>query len=256
MLGRALFLRPMSIVNRQQSLQAFERALSTDPGSVDARVGIANVLVANVLDGWTTSAQQDEARAKQLLTEALERNAGSAWAHHVMAMLHRTRNELPEAKIEAEEAIALDRNYAEPITQLAMVLNHLGQPEAAIPLQEKAIRLDPQSPFLVARYWNLGLSHLLLGNVDEAVNFARRARAANPRLVYVHLLLAAALGLKGDLAEARVSLEEAIKIKPAWDTIPHLVADCTICGFGNPQFRALLDKTFFPGLRRAGLPDE
>src|SRR5215831_15227504 len=75
--GRASFQRPFSITSRQEGLQAFERALMIDPSSVGARIGIAAVLTFNVLDGWSTSPQQDEARADQLLIEALERDAGS-----------------------------------------------------------------------------------------------------------------------------------------------------------------------------------
>lgn len=72
MRGNAFFLRPFSITTRQEGLLAFERALAIDPESVDARIGIANNLVANILDPWSTSPAQDAARAGQLLNEALE----------------------------------------------------------------------------------------------------------------------------------------------------------------------------------------
>ena len=162
----------------------------------------------------------------------------------------------PEAKIELEEAIALDRNFAGAFSQLAITLNYLGQPEAAIPLQEKALRLEPQSSNNHVYNWALGFSHLLLGHDGEAVDLFKKARAANPRLAYIHLSLAAALGLKGDIDEARASLAEAIRIKPAWDTMAHFLADCTSCNFDSPPYRALVEKTVRVGLRRAGLPEE
>jgi len=254
--GRALLTRPLSTAMLRQAFEAFEGALAIDPGSVDARIGIANVLVGKILQGWSTSVQQDEARAEQLLDEALDRNAGSAWAHNVRGMLRRVQKRLPEAKIELQEAIQLDRNYSTAINQLGMVLNFLGQPEAAVPIIERAIRLDPQARNIEVFYWNLGNCHLILSQIDEAVDLFRKALAANPWPAYPHLWLAAALGLKGDIDEARASLAEAIKIRPAWDTLTHFVADCTYCGFGNPQYRALAEKTLLLGLRRAGLPDE
>jgi TolB-like protein len=255
MRGRALLLRPLSIESRQESLQAFEQALAIDPGSVDARIWIANVLVSNILDRWSTTPQQDEARAQRLLTEALERTPGSSWAHCVTGELRRAQKRLPESKIELEAAIALDRNFAPAISQLGITLIFLGQPEAAIRLEVKAIRLDPQSANDHLYYWALGYAHLLLGHVDEAVDLFRKSRAANPRLAYIHLSLAAALGMKGDIDEARASLAEAIRIRPAWDTLTHFLADCTDCRFGNPRYRALAEKTLFLGLRRAGLPE-
>jgi tetratricopeptide (TPR) repeat protein len=253
MRGRMFLLRPVSIASRHESLKAFEEALAIDPASVSARIGIANVLVGNILDGWSANPQQDEARAEQLLTEALERNTGSPWVHFVMGMLRRAQSRLPEAKIELEEAIALDRNYSAAISQLGITLIYLGQPEAAIPMEEKAIRLNPQDAAYHVYYWALGFAHLLLGHVDEAVELFRKARAANPRLAYVHLFLAAALGLKGEINEGRASLAEAIKIKPTWDSMAHALADCTYCS--DPQFRALAEETLFLGLRRAGLPE-
>jgi len=255
MRGRALYTRPLSTANLRQAFEVFERALAIDPGSVDARIGIANVLVGNILQGWSTSVQQDEARAEQLLDEALDRNAGSAWGHNVRGMLRRAQNRLPEAKIELEQAIQLDRNFSTAINQLGIVLNHLGQPEAAVPIVERAIRLDPQRSNIEVFYWNLGNCHLVLGHIDEAVDLFRKALVANPRPAYPHLWLAAALGLRGDVDEARARLAEAIRIRPAWDTLAHFLADCTYCGFGNPQYRALAEKMVLLGLRRAGLPE-
>jgi adenylate cyclase len=98
----------------------------------------------------------------------------------------------------------------------------------------------------------LGRCHLLLGHVDEAVDLFRKARAANPRLAYIHFGLAAALGLKGEIVEARAVLAEGLKLKPEWNTLAQYSADRP----RNPQFRALAEKTVDVGLRRAGLPDE
>src|SRR5262249_36004946 len=113
---------------------------------------------------------QDEERADQLLGEALARDAGSGAAHLAIGMLRNYQNRLPEAKIELERAIALDRNDASAFNQLGRVLVFLGQPEAAIPLAEKAIRLDPQATYIHVAYVNLGRCHLLLDHIDEAID--------------------------------------------------------------------------------------
>jgi len=131
-----------------------------------------------------------------------------------MGMLRNYQNRLPEAKIELEKAIALDRNDASALNQLGRVLAFLGEPETAIPLAEKAIRLDPQATYIFVAYVNLGRRHLLLGHTDEAIDFFRRARAANPRVYFTHFHLAAALGLKGEISDARAALAESIKLRP------------------------------------------
>jgi adenylate cyclase len=251
--GRALTVKPFSVASQQEALQAFERALAIDPGSVDAKMGIASILVSSVGTGWSNSVQQDKARAEQLLTEALDRNASSASAHLSMGYLRRLQDRLPESKIELEMAVEIDRNYAFALTQLGTTLTLLGQPDAAIPLTEKAIRLSPHDPAVQAAYWALGRVHLLLGHVDEAIDLLRKARAANPRLAYIQFTLAAALGLKGEIDEARAVLAEGLKLKPEWNTLARYHgAGCASC---SPSYRALVEKTVDVGLRRAGLPD-
>jgi adenylate cyclase len=254
MRGRSVGLRPFSVASRQEALRIFERALEIDPESTDAKIGIAGVLVANLQDGWSNNVQQHEARAEQLLLEALERDPNNARGHERIGLLRMRQNRLAEAKIELETAIALDRNHRSAFLQLGATLNALGQPEAAIPYIEKAIRLSPYDASIPVSHMVLARSHLLLGQVDEAVDLLRKARAANPRLYLVHLGLAAALGLKGDLDEAKAALAAAIKVNPELNSLARLRAHWP--HLNNPQRRALAENTEDAGLRRAGMPEE
>jgi TolB-like protein/class 3 adenylate cyclase len=132
MRGRALLLKTGSVAAWQEAVAAFERALEIDPRSVDARIGLATALGRSVADGWSSSVQQDLARAELLLLEALA-NANSASAHAEMGRVRRLQNRLPEAKTELETAIALDRNLVGALRQLGQTMMYLGQPEAGIP---------------------------------------------------------------------------------------------------------------------------
>ena len=204
MRGWAWFFRPTTPANRQEAEQAFEQALKLDPESVGARVGIANVLVNYIAFRWSKSLDQDKARAEQMLVEALERDDDNASAHTNMGVLRRYQNRVNESQIELERGLALDRNNTGAMQGLGWTLIALGRPEAAIPYFQKAIRLDPHSPFLFLFYAGLGSCQLLLDHVDEAVDALQRARAANPRIYYIHSFLAAALGLRGRLRQRRL----------------------------------------------------
>ncbi len=131
-----------------------------------------------------------------------------------MGLLRRVQNRLGEAQAEAEAAIGLDRNNELALKQLGQILLFQGEPLAAIPHLEKAIRLNPRGPNLWSIQWPLGQCHLLLGHVDEAIELFRKASAASPRAYSVHLNLAGALGLRGDLDEARAAIAEAMRLKP------------------------------------------
>jgi adenylate cyclase len=89
-----------------------------DPGSVDARIGIAWVLVSNI-QMQITPGRQGEARAEQLLHEALERDPNSAKAHSAMGSLRRAQNRFTEARIEAEAATVHGRNEPAHMANLA-----------------------------------------------------------------------------------------------------------------------------------------
>jgi cytochrome c-type biogenesis protein CcmH/NrfG len=48
MRGWAWWYRPMSPANRREAQLAFEQALERDPDSVEARIGLATILVSNI----------------------------------------------------------------------------------------------------------------------------------------------------------------------------------------------------------------
>ena len=254
MRGWSWYYRPYSTASRQEAQRAFERALEIYPASVDARIGIAAVLAANVADGWSSTREQEEARAEQLLLEALERDQNCSMAHFAMGVLRRVQNRLMEAQIEFDAAIVLDRNNARAHLQLGNTLLFMGQPEAGTPHIEKAIRLNPYDPNSATFHLILGLCRLYMGQVDEAIDLLRKARAGNPRLPVVHFYLAGALGLRGDLDEARAALSDALKLKPEVNSLARFRAYRP--WITNPPFWALLEKTINVGLRRAGFPDE
>ena len=70
----------------------------------------------------------------------------------------------------------------------------------------------------------------------------------------MHLFLAGALSLHGDLDEARASLAESLRLKPEIDSLARLYA---LSPWNtNPHYWALAERTLHIGLRQAGFPDE
>jgi adenylate cyclase len=251
--GRAWLIRPSSLRTRQEAQRAFERALIVNPQSVDAKVYLALTLVSNSLDGWSRSPVEDRARAEELLLEALEQASNLFRAHYTMGILRRSQGILVEAQIELETAIALNRNYGDAAFQLGLVLAFRGLPEAGIAFVEKSIRLSPQDPNLAVYMAVLGACHFLLGRVNQAIDLLRRARAVNPRYWYIHYWLAGALGLKGDVDEARTVLAKAIDLKPEVSSFARYSAQHPWESDG--AYLRLRANTLDAGLRRVGFPD-
>ena len=152
-----------------------------DPESINAKVGLAATITQILVEGWSSSIDQDQALAERLLHEALEHDANHPMARAMMGLLRRVQNRLSEAQAEIEMAIGFDRNNELALKQLGQILLFQGEPLAAIPHLDKAIRLNPRGPNLWSIQWPLGQCRLLLGHVDAAVQLIRKACAAISR---------------------------------------------------------------------------
>ena len=91
-----------------------------------------------------------------------------------------------------------------------------------------------------------------MNNVEEAVGFARIARAGNPALYYTHMLLASGLGLRGEYDEAGFVLAEAVERRRELATMRGLR---TLTLEYSPERVALRQTTLWAGLRNAGMLD-
>jgi len=251
MRGWALLYRPFSLTHRQEALRTLERALVVDPQSIDARIGIAWILAGNVIDGLSTSVREDQQRAERLLLQALEQDTTRSMAHATMGMLRAGEDRLDEARAALERAIELDKNNAFAVRYLGRTLLFSGQPEAAIPYIEKALRLNPRNA-LENIYANLGKCHLFLGHVDQAMSLFRKAQTANPRLWFVHLKLGGTLALLGKLDEAKAELAEMVRLNPEMNSVAQIRA---LAWYRNPQYQVYHDRTIIRGLRLAGFPE-
>ena len=250
--GRALTSRPFSEANCNAAMHCFEQALVIEPASIGARVGIAAVLIGNILDGWSHSSEPDKERAEQLLLDVLHDDAEVPGGHLYLGSLRRLQGRLIDARIELEIAIALAPNNPVAYNQLGAALVFLGQPEAAIPHIEKSLRLGPHDRCTPLNYYYMGLCNLVLGHTEDAIVWLRKARAGNPRLYYVHMILAAALGLKGELDEAATAMRQAIEIQSEIGSFSGIRVRYK--NQGCPQFHSLWERTVSPGLLLAGLP--
>jgi adenylate cyclase len=257
MRGWALYHRPRSAAATLEAQRAFERALEIDPRSVDARVGIAAVLLVNLVGNFApradSSFEQDSARAEQSLLEAIESDPNHSAAHSNMGLLRRVQNRLTEARIEFEAAISCGANDAYTHGQLAWTLLLLGQPRAGLVQAEKILRLSPRDPTIWGAYLILGWCQLLLNEAEPALELLIKSRAANPRPWVTHFGLAAALGLIGDLEGAKAALAESFKLNPEVDSLARFRV---YRPWGNPQYWALFEKTAAAGTRQAGVPDQ
>ena len=231
----------------------FERALALDPRSVEAQIRLAEALARRALDGLSQSRAADLARAEGLVGQALAASPGSPGAHFTKGQILRAEGHFAEAIPEYETVLKFDPNDAWALFALAHCKLNAGSIEEVIPLVERAIRLTPRDPNIGLMYFRIGEIHLLQSWVGEAITWLEQARGANPEYPFIHAFLAATYGLDGDKERAASELAEARKLQGegSYSSIARLNKQ----SFGLSN-HALLEGTFFAGLRKAGMPEE
>jgi len=189
------------------------------------------------------------------LLEALEADPYRSYSHTYLGFLRRFQKRWGEAQSELEMAIALDRNNSRAIRHLGQLLEFTGQPELAIPYVERSLRLNPREG-LGLGFAVLGNGYFFIGEVDKAIGLLKKASTENPKIFWYRLCLAGAMGIRGDIDEARSAIAESLKLKPAVNSVAAWRDWLVSVGLEHPQYLALMDKTVGAGLRRAGFPAE
>ena len=252
--GRAANNQPSSPAGFAEQARLFERALSLDPGSVDAMTLLATVHAQRALEAMTDSPATDIARAEELIGKALEVSPLNPRAHFARGMVLRMQGRPEEATFEFEAVLAHNPNSVAALFQLGTSKMWAGLIDEVIPATEQLIHLSPRDPYIANRYMQIGFVHLLQSRTDEATLWLEKARSANPELRYVHASLAAIYALKGDTERAAAELGEARGL--ADDGRFSTMARLSLRYWGVPKIRAIAEATLFAGLRKAGVPEE
>ena len=124
---------------------------------------------------------------------------------------------------------------------LGLVLAAAGDPAAALPHYEAALRLQPE---LVDARCNLGNALIALGRPVEAIAQFRAALARNPRYAPAHNSLGVALRRAGARSEAIREFEAALRLQPdyaqARSNLGNTLLDLGRAAEAVPQYEAAL----------------
>jgi TolB-like protein/DNA-binding winged helix-turn-helix (wHTH) protein len=253
--ARAEIYKPRSLATIVAAIDLLERALSLDPGSVEAKSLLATILLSRVLDFGSSSKDADMSRAEQLAAEAVAAAPRNPFSHYAKAEVLRVRRRCAEVIPEYETVLATNRNWVAAMANLGRCKIWRGPVEEGIATQEHAIQLSPRDPNIWSWSFRIGEGDLLLSHIEDAVVWLEKARNGNPAPDYIHAYLAAAYALAGDTEEAATELSEARRLggQGSYSRISQLRARTR---YETQTTRDLCEATFFAGLRKAGVPEE
>ncbi|QKC99357.1 transcriptional regulator [Mesorhizobium sp. NZP2298] len=227
----------------EQARHFFDKALQLDPTFARAYAGLSFTHWQNAFQRWgdrdRESALAYESAGHSLLVD--DHNPAAHWA---MGRALWLRGEQDGSLSELGRAVDLSPNFALGHYALSFVHSQSGDPRAAISSSDHSRHLSPFDPLLFGMLGSRAMSHVRLGQFEEAADWALKA-AARPNAHTIILAIAAhCLALAGRLDEAR-GFAAAIR-----KTLPDYRADDFI---GTFRFDPDAEALFRQGARRIGL---
>ncbi|QOG20250.1 MULTISPECIES: winged helix-turn-helix domain-containing protein [Bradyrhizobium] len=248
--GRFWWNKGLTSENLRPARHFFERALSVDPGNVDAMVWMATVDTLTACAMLTDDSHSLLVAAETTLLKALSVAPNHSWAHVTLGAVLVYTNRIAEGVAECERALALDRNLAvaHPVIGIAKLFTGCGkETEGHV---NQALRLSPHDIFAFAWMGDIAFAKMQLEADAEAVTWFHRSIETNRNYAFARFGLGSALAHLGRLPEAQAAVRAGLALNPTF-TIRRFksfsVSD-------NPAFLAGA-KRILKGLHLAGVPE-
>ena len=167
----------------------------------------------------TKSPRETIEKGIELVQKALAMDDSIADAHGLLCALYLTKREYDKAIAEGERAVALNPGGTSVLVSYAASLAVAGRPEEAIPLFQKAIRLNPFGPSHLYRQFGEALRDT--GRFEEAVSAYKKAIQLAPDNITAHIHLTTTYIWMGREKEARAEAAEVLRINPKFSVDSH-----------------------------------
>jgi TolB-like protein/tetratricopeptide (TPR) repeat protein len=238
----------------ERARRAFTRALELDPHFARAHAGVS----LSHFNEWSCQAWERWDETERLAFEAARRAADLDDGDHaiqlVLGRILLFRREFDAAARHVDLALALNPSDADALVQASLCKTMLGEPEAAVELIERAIRLHP-----LHDDWYFGVEafpHFVLGDYARAIETGSRAWGTTVDLPAYGAAAHAYLGQRDEAARHLAAFLEEFVERITFGRTPDAGEPLRWVLHVNPFRRPEDAEHLAEGLRRAGLPDD
>jgi adenylate cyclase len=193
----------------------FDRSIELDPRFASAYAWKACTIGQSFQFRPRTSERQE--RLIKLVEQAMSIDPNDTECHRIMCRVSLLQGQFAKSDHHLECALALNPNDPRLVVQRGINLTFLGDPEAAIPWIERAMRIDP---FSAHRYYlDMVRALFMAGRCMEAVVVLERTARSH----WEHYLwLAACCAASGKDSAARQAGREAMILRPDLSTAGYI----------------------------------
>ncbi|HEX5961175.1 MAG TPA: hypothetical protein VFY97_08010 [Rhodanobacteraceae bacterium] len=165
-------------VGLRKAIAFYHQAIGIDPGYAYAYAGLAFAQVSLSAQLTGVVQRQAYAKARAAAARALELAPDLGVAHQAhAAVLNGADGDAMGALAELQRGLELNPHYAGAMANLANGLAIVGQLDAAVAMERRAIAADPLRQVV---YVNLSNNLAALGRLDEAATVANKGLALQP----------------------------------------------------------------------------
>lgn len=189
----------------EEAVDHFDKAIALDPGFAPAHLGLAD---ATLLLNYGNYLPLDDAlrKARPAIRKAIDLDDKFGAAYASLGLMRSVQGDVRGAESALARAISLDPNNAKAYHWYGdLLIFGLGDPNAAIPLLQRARRLDPLSPVITV---TLGEAYSMNGSMAEGLRLFRAALALDPGFISAYNLIGMTYLSMGDAGSAAYWLEE------------------------------------------------
>jgi adenylate cyclase len=206
------YIGRFTIEDSNVARRLIEEAISMCP---ENPVGYARLSYVYLNDYWlgnTNSPRETLEKAEELVKKALAIDDSIPIAHIMLCVVYYRKRQYDKAIAEAERAVALDPSGWGSYSVYGDALLTAGRPKEAIPMFQKAIRLNPNAMSIT--FVLLGNAFRMAGRFEEAVSAYKKGLQRAPDSIPAHINLGTTYSLMGRDNEARAEAEEVLRINP------------------------------------------
>ncbi len=160
---------------------------------------------------WSRDPQSLD-RALELAQQALVLDESLSSGLALVGKIYLWEKQYDLAIAELKKITVLNPNYADGIAGLGEALHFAGNPDEAITMYKKAIRLNPIPP--VWYFHGLGSAYFLTGQYGRAIAALQRVLNRNPNFWPAHIYLAASYSEINETEKARAAVAEVLRLVP------------------------------------------
>jgi DNA-binding SARP family transcriptional activator/TolB-like protein/Tfp pilus assembly protein PilF len=252
-LGLLLLARPlmysMERTKYEEAGDLINRALETDPNDAMASAWAAHWHVHYVGQGWSADPVQAFSIAQRHGLNAIRLDPENAEAlgiyAHICSFLGK---DFESAMYYFDRALRANPNLGFIWLLSALTHCYIGEPDIAFEQLERHRDLSPIEPYPSLFDNPYAIAHLIKGEYEQAVVFARRVAKARPEFVNGYKPLIAALGLLRRRGDAKPYVEKLRSLEPHF----------TVQRFSQvyPLKYESDRERYMQGLRLAGIPED